>query len=114
MLYPDRDQLLFVSCRSGTLIHIPDGSRTVRRLSTPNPALGSDPNASLLEISDSWNQGDLLLLHPSDPTRFSDAELLRLQPLTPQLQAERILHTIFPTQPSNSSETPVALTILRT
>ncbi len=114
MLYPDRDQLFFVSCRSGTLIHIPDGSRTVRRLSTPNPALGSDPNASLLEISDSWNQGDLLLLHPSDPTRFSDEELLRVRILTPQLQAERILHTIFPTQPSNSSETPVALTILRT
>ena len=114
MLYPDRDQLFFASCRSGTLIHIPEGSRAVRRLSTPNPALGSDPNASLLEISDNWNSGDLLMLHPSDPSRFSDEELLRLRPLSVQSQADKILHAIFPTQPSNSSETPVAITILRT
>ncbi len=95
-LNPNRDQLSFVSCNYSSLWHIPEGSKKVRMLATPNPSLGADPNATLLETADNWNSGDLLILHSlgvslpkgeESPNSWIGEHLL----LSPQVQAEKIL-----------------------
>src|SRR3990167_878569 len=62
LLNPDKDQLSFISCDYTSLWHIPEGSKKSRVLATPNPPLGLDPAATLLETADNWNSGDTLIL----------------------------------------------------
>lgn len=92
LLNPDKDLLSFVSCGYSPLWHIPEGSKKIRSLSTPNPQLGADPNATLLETADNWHSGDTLILCPSrkaeePPTDLSSEDFL----LSAQHQAERML-----------------------
>ena len=92
LLNPDKDILSFVSCDFCKLIAIPEGSKKVRTLSTPNPLLGADPNATILETADNWHSGDTLLLTTftqSEETPNSE-ELL----LSPQPQAEKFLQRL--------------------
>ena len=93
LLNPEKDQLTFVSCGYSNLWHIPDGSKKVRTLATPNPLLGADPNATLLETADNWNSSDTLVLvsGPYKPDEhFLQTDLL----LSPQPQAEHILERL--------------------
>lgn len=92
LLNPEKDLLSFVSCQYAPLWHIPEGSKKIRSLSTPNPLLGADPNATLLETADNWNSGDILILYPS---RKPEEPLYDLIPedflLSAQHQAEQLL-----------------------
>ena len=101
LLNPEKDQLTFVSCGYSSLWHIPDGSKKVRILATPNQLLGADPNATLLETADNWNSSDTLILvsgaHKPDDS-FSYSDLL----LSPQPQAEHILERLT-TSPKRAS-----------
>lgn len=89
LLTPEKDQLSFISCKSSNLWHIPDGSKNVRTLATPNPALGADPAATLLETADNWNPGDTLILQNGEDAPEKAIEHLLL---SPQPMAEKILH----------------------
>ncbi|MBS0626177.1 MAG: protein kinase [Verrucomicrobia bacterium] len=93
ILNPDKDQLSFISCNYTNLWHIPEGTKKPRILSTPNPALGAEPNASLLETADNWYSGDTLLLHSLGvaPAKGEEPQISEHLLLSPQPQAEKIL-----------------------
>lgn len=63
LLDPEKDQLSLILCHYNNLLHIPAGGKTIRTLSSPNPKLGVQKNITLLETSDNWNVGDILILH---------------------------------------------------
>lgn len=90
ILNPEADQLNFISCKHSNLWHLPNESKKVRTLATPNPALGVEPSAVLLETTDNWNAGDLLIMHSmgveGEPSWMGEEALLSMQP-----QAESIL-----------------------
>ncbi len=114
LLSPERDRLSFVSCSHAQLWHIPEGSQKVRILSTPNPPLGADPNATLLETADNWNSGDTLILHT--PFKNEDAQLSWLSDLlllSPQTQAERILHHMSAQRAGTTKRASAVLSIQR-
>lgn len=88
LLNPEKDGLAFVSCSHYNLCHIPEGSTKTRILSTPNPLLGANVNATLLETADNWHSGDKIILQTSvkDEDFVLDEPLLSAQP-----QAEKLL-----------------------
>lgn len=90
LLTPDKDQLSFVSCKSGSLWHIAEESHKVRMLTTPNAALGADPNTGLLETVDNWYVGDTLIFYSGEES--SSSWIAEHRMLAPQPQAEKILH----------------------
>ncbi len=112
ILHPDRDQLSFVSCGYSQLWHVPEGTKKIRALSTPNPLLGADANASLLETADNWNSGDLLILRSSlskneeIPNGWIGEHLL----LSPQNFSEKLIEKFSRAQPARAS---AVLTIQR-
>jgi hypothetical protein len=114
LLSPERDQLSFVSCSYSSLWHIPEGSKKVRLLSTPNPPLGADSNATLLETADNWNSGDTLILHShlkheeSHAAWLTDHLLLSPQPL-----AERVLHHLAAQRPTPAKRASAVLSLHR-
>ncbi|HSX10966.1 MAG TPA: protein kinase [Chlamydiales bacterium] len=92
-LNPDKDQLSFISCSYTNLWHIPDGSKKVRVLSTPNPPLGAHAVSTLLETADNWNSGDTLILHSLGltPNKGEEVFIEEYLLLPAQNQAEKIL-----------------------
>lgn len=93
LLSPDKDQLSFISCKYTPLLHIPENSATIRTLSTPNPPLGSDPSATLLETTDNWSSGDTLLL---SSFKLPPPDTL----LPPKNQASQLLLSADPKKPA--------------
>lgn len=95
-LNPDKDQLSFISCSYTHLWHIPDGSKKVRALATPNPPLGADMAATLLETVDNWNSGDTLILHSAGLSlnKGEEAAIAEHLLLSAQPQAEKVLETL--------------------
>jgi len=63
VLDPLKDQLSFISCGLGGLLHLPLGAITPRKLPSQNMLLGVDPNADFFATEDNWYQGDTLILH---------------------------------------------------
>ncbi len=113
-LAPDKDQLSFISCQSSALWHLPEGSQKIRKLTTPNPPLGADLNATLLETTDNWSAGDRLFLH-SLGVGQSEEESLILEEilLTPQHQAEKILQKLTAHRPSLPKKVSAVLSLHR-
>ena len=92
LLNPDANQLNFISCKHSNLWHLPEGSKQARTLGTPNPALGVDPAATLLETTDNWGAGDLLVMHSVGVSGDEELGWIGTEPLlSMQPQAERIL-----------------------
>ncbi len=93
LLSPEQDQLLFISCKSGNIWHVPEEEQKIRMLATPNGALGSDANAALLETGDNWRVGDTLIFYSGDASKDPATEWIgEHQLLAPQAQAERVLY----------------------
>jgi eukaryotic-like serine/threonine-protein kinase len=78
LLNPLNDQLAFVSCGLGRLIHLPQGSTIPRLLASENPLLGSEVPAEFAHCTDNWNIGDTLILHSLE-TLFPAEEEARKQ-----------------------------------
>ncbi len=114
LLNPDKDQLAFVSCQAGPLLHIPGGSQKPRVLTTPNPALGAEAGASLLETADNWNAGDVLWLSSTQIRLPKGDEPLDkgLLALSPQSQAEQLMERATGGKPS-AARSSTLLTIHR-
>ncbi|HSX26928.1 MAG TPA: protein kinase [Chlamydiales bacterium] len=112
ILNPDKDQLSFISCNYSPLWHIAEGTGKVRTLSTPNPSLGSNPNAALLETADNWNSGDTLILHSlkveENPSWVTD----HLN-ISAQHQAEKLLHRLAGNRSPLPKRSSAVLTIHR-
>lgn len=105
VLNPMKDELSFLACGLGGLVHVPSGSQTPRKLTNNNPLLGHDGNAEFFATTDNWEIGDTLSLHSFD----SALETPLLEALSENLflsaqgQAEAILkkaasHPSFPLQ----------------
>lgn len=76
LLDPLREQLAFVSCGLGRLIHLEQASIKPRLLTSENLPLGSRRSREFVETVDNWNMGDTLILH-SFETAFSKEEALQ-------------------------------------
>ncbi len=74
MLDPFHDSLSFIGCGLGPLLHVPQGSNTVRKLRTENPLLGTDLNAAFSAAGDNWNDGDVLIFHSLELEPNSELE----------------------------------------
>jgi len=115
ILNPERDQLSFISCHASNLWRIPEGSKKIRILTTPNPSLGTNLNTNLLETADNWNSGDLLVIHSAPgqkeepPGSWIEEYLL----LSPQPQAEKILHFLAARNVSNPKRSSAVIAIHR-
>lgn len=104
-LNPEKEQLEFVSCGFSNLWHLPEGSKKMKILSTPNPILGSDKEAVFLETVDNWQFGDTLVLHSLPANSLNETTDYEL--LSAQHQADKIL------QKSHPHKTSAVLTIHR-
>ncbi len=115
LLTPDKDQLSFVSCNYTSLYHILEGSQTIRILSTPNNALGLDPETPLLETTDNWNSGDTLILHSIGlkPEQEDQKWAQEFLILSGQNQAEKILQSLTSQQKILPKRASAVLTIQR-
>lgn len=63
ILVPSTNQFHYISCGYGSLWHIPTGVNAPKKISADNIALGIDANAEFLEVTQSWNVGDTLILN---------------------------------------------------
>jgi serine phosphatase RsbU (regulator of sigma subunit) len=117
ILNPLRDELYFISCGLGGLLHLSQGALKPRILSSQNPALGTDAQGEFAVTTDNWNQGDTLFLHSLETGGPSDTELeTRLLEaisetllLSPQRQAEAILKRVSLTPAFSLQRHPKAL-----
>lgn len=62
-IIPMNDSLSFLSCGLSPLFHISQGTNSVRMITTENPLIGENPNATFIDSGDNWNDGDLLVFH---------------------------------------------------
>lgn len=104
-LSPRSDQLSFISCGLGGLIHVPQGSIKPRKLSSQNPLLGADSNIEFSETIDNWLAGDALTFHSLDPAlesllleTISENTLLSAQGQAEALLKKAALHPSFASQ----------------
>ncbi len=104
-LSPRTDQLSYISCGLGGLIHIPQGSIKPRKLSSQNPVLGLDPNVEFAETIDNWEVGDMLTLHSLDAAfesilfqAISENTLLSAQGQAEAIFKKAAQHSAFATQ----------------
>src|SRR6185369_7595372 len=61
LLNPAKDMLSYISCGFDALLHMPEGHAKPRKLISDNPLLGAFRNAEFSEISDNWNESDILI-----------------------------------------------------
>lgn len=81
ILDPEKNLATFISCKYTEALHIVEGSLNIRRLATPNPALGGE-ESPLLELTDNWNPGDRIVLHSIGAPLMEKEEWIREHLLT--------------------------------
>jgi serine/threonine protein kinase len=105
MLSPFRDELSFLSCGLGNMLHVSPGHHTPRPLSNENPPLGTPLRRDFEMTTDNWNIGDVLIFHSFD----FNFDLLLQEALkenfflSPQGQADALLKKVA-TQPLFAQE----------
>ncbi|MCY3975472.1 MAG: protein kinase [Simkaniaceae bacterium] len=62
-LIPELDRFSFISCRFPPLIRLPFGSPEPHLLSNQNPPLGIASQHGFYETTETWEEGDILVLH---------------------------------------------------
>ncbi len=93
LLSPSRDELNFLSCGLGNLIHLSPDHQMPRILTHHHAPLGSDLQENFDKTTDNWNIGDILVFH-SFPPKFDQVIQESLKEslyLSPQSQADAIL-----------------------
>lgn len=97
-LNPGRDELQFLSCGMGSVLHLSSGSPKARKLQNHNPILASDSRNEWDITVDSWNVGDILVAHTlpdSSETLLQETlETVALQ--SPQSQVDNLIKKTVP------------------
>lgn len=115
-LSPNQDELRFLSCGLGGLLHTPRGGIEPRMLTSENPFLGEQASAVFFETVDNWQTGDRLLFYAWNNIQellLSQSALLRQSvatslSLSAQGQAEAVVKKIAQA-PSVSKQKPAKL-----
>jgi eukaryotic-like serine/threonine-protein kinase len=96
ILSPSRDELSFLSCGLGNILHISPGHLTPHKLSNQNPPLGSPMRGDFELTVDNWNIGDILIFHSFDPSvDYTLQEALKESFfLSPQGKADALLKKV--------------------
>jgi serine/threonine protein kinase len=66
LLNPIKEELSFISCGLGGLIHVPTGRQHPRKMSNNNPLLGESLHTDFFVTTDNWEIGDTLIFHSLD------------------------------------------------
>jgi hypothetical protein len=100
ILSPSRDEMSFLSCGLGNILHVSPGHMTPRTLGNQNPPLGSPLRGDFELTVDNWNIGDILIFHSLDPSvdPLLQETLKENFFLSPQGQADALLKKVA-TQP---------------
>jgi serine/threonine protein kinase len=111
ILSPSRDELQFLSCGMGSLLHLSSGSPKARKLQNNNSILGSDNRTEWDITIDGWNVGDILVIHtlPASSDALVQETLENISLQSPQSQAD---HLIKKTVPVLAEKKPFALVSL--
>ncbi len=98
------DELTYLSCGLGSLLHVTAGSHTPRQLASANPPLGTTRRGDFAMTVDNWTIGDILIFHS-----FSSGENELLQEalqenlfLSPQSQADALMKRMISSQEKKS------------
>lgn len=93
ILSPQRDELSFLSCGLGNILHVSPGHMIPRTLGNQNPPLGSLLRADFELTADNWNIGDIVILHSLHPSvdPILQETLKEKFFLSPQGQADALL-----------------------
>jgi serine/threonine protein kinase len=122
LLDPLQDLVSYISCGFNSLVHIPQGQTTPRKLASENDLLGTSATAEFAETTDNWNIGDILILHsltfpsikgnPQAKAQFDQAmeeAIAENLLLSPQSQSEAILKKVSSAPVFSSIPFPKAL-----
>lgn len=60
---PPNNQLRYISCGFGNLWKIPHDAKTTKKIETSNASLGTIQDAEFVEVTESWQIGDKLILN---------------------------------------------------
>lgn len=97
-LNPKRDQLQFLSCGMGRLLHLASSSTQARQLQNSNPPLGSSHRTEWDITASGWDVGDILIFHTLPPSSDSiiqeTLDSISLQ--SPQSQADTLIKKAAP------------------
>ncbi|HEY4254925.1 MAG TPA: protein kinase [Chlamydiales bacterium] len=114
LLNPEKEKLTFASCGHSSLWHIPDGSTSLREITTPNVPLGTHINASILEGTDNWGSGDTLIVNSfSKQTQPKERWIKESLLLPPKQMAEKTLEHLLLENPKQRQRSSAALSIQR-
>jgi serine/threonine protein kinase len=98
ILNPTTDELQFLSCGVGSLLHLSSGSPKARKLQNTNPPLGTDSRNEWDITKSGWNVGDILIAytlpHTSDSLMQELLESISLQ--SPQSQVDNLIKKTVP------------------
>lgn len=72
ILLPRENIFRFISCQCGNLWLKSSSDSSLKMIHSENSSLGEDPEASFIEIEQTWNIGDTLFLHASSYDPISD------------------------------------------
>ncbi|MBI2742968.1 MAG: protein kinase [Chlamydiales bacterium] len=72
LLDPLQEELTYLSCGLGRLVHLPEGSELPRYIAVPNPPLGVEMPGDFTETNDNWKIGDTLFLHSLETALHED------------------------------------------
>jgi eukaryotic-like serine/threonine-protein kinase len=90
VMLPQSNKFRYISCRSGQLWLIPQGTTEIIPIISENPVLGTDPNAQFKEVEHAWQKGDTLLF--TSAYAESGNDLLSLEQIKNDLP--EIIHTL--------------------
>jgi serine/threonine protein kinase len=111
LLSTSRDELSFVACDLGNLLHLSTSHKSPRILTSQNPSLGAPMRTDVAITIDNWDIGDLLIFHSfnkeADPLL---QEALSEYPfLSPQGQADALLKKVVTQSPFSQDKKPQVL-----
>jgi hypothetical protein len=98
ILNPTRDELQFLSCGIGSILHFSSSGPKARKLLNTNPLLGSDGRNEWNITTDSWNVGDILVAHTFPPSfdAFIQDTLEAIALQSPQSQVDNLTKKTIP------------------
>ncbi len=124
-LSPLLDQFSFISSGFESLWHLSGNGGQTRMLRNQSRLLGTEPNVAFFSTTDSWNPGDMLLLHPFSSPNMPLEKRIAVEALTLEtlntnrhLSPNRLAPVLLDTlqgafQKRESSAQKVVLSLLR-